>query len=215
MAASCSGAGSTTAGSGAGRAAARTAGSRATGNRASRRPQARAHHPGSRGASPGPLTTRPPSACGGVMTVILIALFRGSQREGTRQWARCPHQPGGEADRGSQGGRRAAGTPPGRPDAAGVPWPASGSGPEPRARARGRPGTLTLDHPSGRPRQAARPRERHGRADHLQFSSPRRRRTWLPRSVCTCPGIKLSDAGGQGERTRSRLWAPARRANRP
>jgi hypothetical protein len=45
---------------------------------------------------------------------------------------------------------------------------------------------------------------RHGRAGRLRFSSPGRGRTSLPRASAPCPGVTLSDAGGQGERTRTR-----------
>jgi hypothetical protein len=49
---------------------------------------------------------------------------------------------------------------------------------------------------------------RHGRAGRLRFSSPGRGRTSLPGASVPCPGVTLSDAGGQGERTRTRLIVP-------
>jgi hypothetical protein len=109
------------------------------------------------------------------------------------------------AGHGAGGERR--GPPPGCPRCHRRPWSASGAGPEP---GHGLPRTPALDHSAGRTRQAAKPRERHGRAGRLRFSSPRRGRTWLPGASAPYPGITLSDAGGQGARTRTR---PVCRAN--
>jgi hypothetical protein len=47
---------------------------------------------------------------------------------------------------------------------------------------------------------------RHGRAGRLRFSSPGRGSTSLPGASAPCPGVTLSDAGGQGERRRTRRY---------
>ena len=47
---------------------------------------------------------------------------------------------------------------------------------------------------------------RHGRAGRLRFSSPGRGRTSLPGASVPCPRVTLSDAGGQGERRRTRRY---------
>jgi hypothetical protein len=44
---------------------------------------------------------------------------------------------------------------------------------------------------------------RQGRPAAVQFAG--RGRTWLPGASAPCPGVTLSDASGQGERTRTRL----------
>jgi hypothetical protein len=115
-----------------------------------------------------------------------------------------PSPPGGEADRGSRRRRRAAQTRPGRPGAVDVPWLASGAGPEPGHELTDGGGRRPWIIRRAGPRQAAKPWERHGRAGRLRFSSPGRGRTWLPGASAPHPGITLSDAGGQGERTRTR-----------
>jgi hypothetical protein len=93
---------------------------------------------------------------------------------------------------------------PGRPGAVDVPWRASGAGPGPGHELTDGGGRRPWIIQRAGPRQAARPRERHGRAGRLRFSSPGRGRTWLPGASAPYPGITLSDAGGQGERTRTR-----------
>ena len=75
----------------------------------------------------------------------------------------------------SAGGER-AGSRPGRPDAAGVPWLAFGSGPEPGHEPTDGQGRRPWIIQRTGPRQPATPRERHGRAGRLQFSSPGRGR---------------------------------------
>jgi hypothetical protein len=66
-----------------------------------------------------------------------------------------------------------------------------------------------LDHPADRPRQAARPRERHDRAGRLRFSSPGRGRTSLPGGPALYPGVTLSDEG-----VRENAHGPAVRRDR-
>ena len=132
--------------------------------------------------------------------------------------------PRGEADRGSRRGRRAVGAPAGTPRCRRRPWPASGSGPGPGHELPDGRGRRPWIIQRAEPRQAAKPRERYGRAGRLRFSSPGRGRTRLPGASAPRPGITLSDAGDQGERTRTRrsgrLWtlqqsaAVARRSSR-
>jgi hypothetical protein len=62
------------------------------------------------------------------------------------------------------------------------------------------------------PRQAARPRERHGRAGRLRFSSPGRGRTSLPGAPAPFPGVTLRDEGvKENARGPALLWAATRR----
>jgi hypothetical protein len=134
---------------------------------------------------------------------------RGAGTPGRRACRTGPWRPGGEADRGSRRRRRAAGIPAGTPRCRRRPWPVSGSGPGPGHELLDGWGRRPLIIQRPGPRQAAGPRERHGGAGRLRFSSPAR---WLPGAPAPCPGITLSDTGGQGERAHCRRYArPAAR----
>ena len=106
--------------------------------------------------------------------------------------------PGGEADRGSRRGRRGPGRDAPVPSASSACIRVRSRTPGASSRAMG---TLPLVGPwiiqRPGPRQAARPGERHGRADRLWFSSSACGRTWLPGASALCPGVTLSDTEGQ------------------
>jgi hypothetical protein len=105
--------------------------------------------------------------------------------------ARVHGAPGAEADRGSRRGRR-AGTPTGTPRCRRRPWPASRSGPGPGCRLpAGGPGSSSGPDPSG---GQAPGMSRHGRPTAVQLAG-----TVAAGAPASCPGITLSDTGGQGE----------------
>jgi hypothetical protein len=106
---------------------------------------------------------------------------------------------GAEADRGSRRGRR-AGTPAGTPRCRRRPWPASRSVLDPDAGSRpGGPGSSSGPDPSG---GQARGMSRHGRPTAVQLAG-----TVAAGAPASCPGITLSDTGGQGECAHSRRYA--------
>jgi hypothetical protein len=126
---------------------------------------------------------------------------RGAGTPSVVHAARAHGAPGGEADRRSRRRRRAAGTRPGHRDAVSILGLYPGQVPDPGTSSRTArdAGPLIIQRPG--PRQAARPRERHGGAGRPRFSSPAR---WLPGAPAPCPGVTLSHTGGQGERAHCR-----------
>ena len=126
---------------------------------------------------------------------------RGARTPSVVHAARAHGGPGGEADRGSRR-RRRAGTPAGTPRCRRCPWPASGSGPGPgtSSRAAGDAGPGSSSGPDSSGGQAP------GTSRQCRPAAVQLVGTWLPGAPAPCPGITLSDTGGQEERAHCRWY---------